>query len=119
MGSYDETGGVETSPFDSDSDNKGCCTLDFVSCIDWCGPTKDSCLNCNHHDGVGWLQNGPPTNTCLSRWTGCGSNVDGCCDGLVCKEDANNYLMCLPGNPIGTKAPTTFNGSSHRLRGRK
>jgi len=81
----------------------GCCSLDYKNCIDWCGSTKDSCLNCNHHDGVGWLQNGPPTNTCLSRWTGCGSK---CCDGLVCKEDANNYLMCLPGNPIGTKSPT-------------
>merc|ERR1711988_1933169 len=49
----------------------------------------------------------PKDDTCLSRWTGCGHNPNACCDGMVCKEDDNNYLMCLPKNLIGTKAPTS------------
>jgi len=86
----------ESTPSSGESNGKGCCTLDFMSCIDWCGPTEDSCLNCNHHDGVGWMKNGPPKDQCLSRWTGCGNDRNGCCYGLVCQPDANNYLMCLP-----------------------
>merc|ERR1712241_1578456 len=89
--------------------NNGCCTLDFKSCINWCGPTYDSCASCNHHEGLGWLQNGPPKNQCLGRWNGCGHDKDGCCDGLTCKKgpNNNNWLSCQPKNPLGTKPPTT------------
>merc|ERR1712194_583597 len=83
-----------------------CCTLDFQNCINWCGPTKESCSNCNHHDGLGWLSNGPPKDKCFPRWKGCENRKNACCDGLTCKVDANNYLMCLPIKPIGTKEPT-------------
>merc|ERR1711988_1549730 len=56
----------------------------------------------------GWLWKGAPKDdTCLARWTGCGQSPNACCDGLVCKEDPNNYLMCLPKTLIGTKAPTS------------
>merc|ERR1712194_260611 len=84
-----------------------CCSLDFKNCINWCGPTKKSCSNCNHHDGVGWLSNGPPKDKCLPRWKGCENKKNVCCNGLTCKADANNYLMCLPIKPIGTKEPTS------------
>merc|ERR1712194_468981 len=63
--------------------------------------------NCNHHDGLGWLSNGPPKGKCLPRWKGCENKKNACCDGLTCKADADNYLMCLPINPIGTKEPTS------------
>merc|ERR1719335_1596715 len=74
----------------------GCCSLDFKTCINWCGPTKDSCLNCNHHDGVFWLPNGKPKEKCRKRWKGCKYDMNGCCDGLTCQENENNFLMCLP-----------------------
>mmetsp|Transcript_1353 Transcript_1353/g.1539 ORF Transcript_1353/g.1539 Transcript_1353/m.1539 type:complete len:205 (-) Transcript_1353:215-829(-) len=86
---------------------EGCCSLNYKDCISWCGNTENSCASCNHHDGLGWLVNGPPKDQCVSRWTGCENKENACCDGLTCKADTNNnYLMCLPINPIGTKEPT-------------
>lgn len=75
----------------------GCCSLDYKECIGWCGPTRDSCLGCNHHDGVGWLTNGSAVGSqCKRRWSGCGGSPNSCCDGLVCRRDPNNWLACLP-----------------------
>mmetsp|Transcript_10244 Transcript_10244/g.11718 ORF Transcript_10244/g.11718 Transcript_10244/m.11718 type:complete len:186 (-) Transcript_10244:192-749(-) len=85
----------------------GCCSLNYKDCISWCGNTENSCASCNHHDGLGWLVNGPPKDQCVSRWTGCENKKNACCDGLTCKAATNNYLMCLPINPIGTKEPTS------------
>merc|ERR1712241_899372 len=90
--------------------SKPCCSLDFKNCINWCGPTYKSCASCNHHDGLGWLKNGEPKDKCLSRWSGCGHNKNGCCDGLVCKKDPNNWLACLPKKTIGNKAHRQLRG---------
>lgn len=100
------TNGPSDSPINAPSPAGACCTLDFETCIDWCGPTKDSCLNCNHHDGVHWLENGPPKEQCLRRWTGCENDFNGCCDGMTCREDDNNFLMCLPLQSSSTMVPT-------------
>jgi len=35
---------------------------------------------------------------------------------MVCKEDANNYLMCLPKNLIGTKTPTSKPTSMYTIK---
>lgn len=106
----------ESNDDDNDNDNdtgggNGCCSLDYKQCIGWCGPTKDSCKSCNHHDGVGWLENGAPTGQCKRRWRGCENTPDACCPGLTCREDDNNWLMCQPletaaSDPTG--APTTL-----------
>ena len=86
---------------------EGCCSLDYKQCIGWCGPTKDSCLDCNHHDGVAWLENGAQKQ-CKKRWVGCGGNPNKCCAGLECRPDPNTWLACLPAlsTPELTPAPT-------------
>jgi len=96
----------------SDDEKKGCCSLDYKTCIGWCGPTEDSCNNCNHHDGVGWLDSGSRKNwKCKPRWTGCQGKPDNfCCKGLECRPDPNNWLACLPAleTPEPTFAPSTI-----------
>jgi len=80
-----------------DNSSTGCCSLNYKECIDWCGPTKDDCLSCNHiHDGVAWLENGAAEEQCTARWGGCEAEPDSCCPGLECREDPNNWLMCQP-----------------------
>merc|ERR1711933_441687 len=81
---------------ESTGNKEGCCSLDFVNCIDWCGKTEDSCNSCSHHDGVGWMPNGAPTNQCLGRWSGCQGNESACCDGMVCAANDNGWPMCQP-----------------------
>merc|ERR1711937_259792 len=94
---------VEEESEDNDAD--GCCSLDYKQCIGWCGPTKDSCLGCNHHDGVGWLTNGSAENSnCKPRWSGCSASPNSCCPGLECRPDPNNWMACLPA--LATDAPT-------------
>jgi len=78
----------------------GCCTMDYKQCIDWCGDTEESCNNCENPD-VGWLSNGEPNGTCMSRWTDCNADRDGCCDGLTCQFQ-DNYYGCFPGNDTPT-----------------
>lgn len=87
-------------------EDNGCCTLNYKKCISWCGPTKESCGNCNHHDGVGWMENGPPQEKCKQRWRGCKNNPNSCCPGLACREDANDFLMCQPELPSLAPVPT-------------
>jgi len=90
---------------ESSDDEGGCCSLDYKTCIGWCGPSKNSCLNCNHHDGVGWLNDGSRKNsTCKPRWTGCQGSPNSCCAGLECRPDPNNWLACLPAE--ATEEPT-------------
>jgi len=87
---YDE------SELDGSSSN-GCCSLNYKECIDFCGPTKDDCLSCNHiHDGVAWLENGAAEEQCTARSEGCEEGPNSCCLGLECREDPNNWLMCQP-----------------------
>jgi hypothetical protein len=88
--------------------NDGCCSLDFKDCVDWCGPSYDSCMNCGNNDVI-WLPNGKITDTCGERWSGCGQDNDlgndGCCNGLTCqwRGDGEDYFACLPGD--GTPTP--------------
>jgi len=81
---------------------KGCCTMDYDVCINWCGDTEESCNNCSNPQ-VGWLPNGaPPLGSCLKRWSDCTQNDNGCCDGLTCQFQ-NDYFGCFPGT--GTPTP--------------
>lgn len=95
-------------PLPPSVESPGCCSLDFKQCIDYCGSTKDSCVGCNHHDGVGWLENGPPQEQCEERWQGCENTPNSCCPGLTCREDFNDFLMCLPPLPPSTTSPPTY-----------
>lgn len=96
------------------SNSNGCCSLDYKNCIDWCGSTYDSCVNCSNQD-VDWLSDGAAPSTCGERWTGCGENNDaahsGCCSGLTCQmRTGDNYMACLPGddnNPVSPTPPPT------------
>jgi len=71
----------------------GCCSLDYKNCIDWCGSSYDSCINCSNND-VTWLSNGPQSQ-CMERWVGCDGNPNGCCDGLICQLK-DGWNACQP-----------------------
>lgn len=90
----------EPTPAPVGSNSGGCCSLDYKTCIDWCGPTYDSCMNCANK-AVNWLPDGAPRSTCSERWTVCTENSDtsdgGCCNGLRCKP-RNDYKECMAGN---------------------
>mmetsp|Transcript_38286 Transcript_38286/g.42915 ORF Transcript_38286/g.42915 Transcript_38286/m.42915 type:complete len:288 (-) Transcript_38286:240-1103(-) len=94
-----------TTPPPSTGGN-GCCSLDYKNCVDWCGPSYDSCMKCDNKD-VTWLSNGPPQGQCMERWTGCDGNPNGCCDGLTCRwRDGEGYNACLPNlNPTPAPVP--------------
>ncbi len=63
---------------------KACCTMDFTSCVTYCGTTQQQCESCGAADVV-WLPKGPPAaGSCIARWGGCLSNVHGCCPGMQC-----------------------------------
>jgi len=87
---------------------RGCCSLDYKDCIDYCGADYNSCMACNG-DKLGWISKDASGSTCTKRWQGCDNNSD-CCDGLTCKEE-NGWSSCQPGNsnnnpvPQPTKAP--------------
>jgi len=83
----------------------GCCSLDYKNCVDWCGSSYDSCMNCDNND-VTWLSNGPQ-GQCTERWGGCDGNPNGCCDGLTCQwRDGYGYNACLPNlNPTPAPVP--------------
>ncbi len=94
------------SPTTPPNDN-GCCSLDYKTCVSWCGSTEDACNSCGNQEVV-WLSNGPD-DTCGERWSGCGQDNDnshsGCCNGLTCqwRGDGHDYFSCLPGD--GTPTP--------------
>lgn len=79
----------------------GCCTLDYKSCITWCGNTKESCLTCSNTD-VGWIPNGAPLGSCAARWSGCGHAKNSCCEGLTCQANTDGWFACLPGESTPT-----------------
>jgi len=83
----------------------GCCSLDYKNCVDWCGPSYDSCMKCDNKD-VTWLSNGP-RDQCMERWSDCDGNPNGCCDGLTCRwRDGEGYNACLPNlNPTPAPVP--------------
>jgi len=59
-------------------------------------------MNCGD---VVWLDNGPLTEQCGERWSGCDEN-NGCCDGLTCRwRDGFDYMACLPGDGNPTPTP--------------
>ena len=81
--------------------DSGCCTLDYKTCITWCGSTEESCLSCSNSD-VGWIPNGAPSGSCAARWRGCGHAKNSCCDGLTCQANADGWFACLPGESTPT-----------------
>eukprot|EP00751_Fragilariopsis_kerguelensis_P049350 CAMPEP_0171042718 /NCGR_PEP_ID=MMETSP0736-20130129/46518_1 /TAXON_ID=186038 /ORGANISM="Fragilariopsis kerguelensis, Strain L26-C5" /LENGTH=663 /DNA_ID=CAMNT_0011491445 /DNA_START=22 /DNA_END=2012 /DNA_ORIENTATION=+ len=93
-----------TTPPPSTGGN-GCCSLDYKNCVDWCGPSYDSCMKCDNKD-VTWLSNGP-RDQCMERWSDCEGNPNGCCDGLTCRwRDGEGYNACLPNlNPTPAPVP--------------
>ena len=71
--------------------------LDFNLSITWCGNSEVSCGSCNTSESFRWLPTGEEgTASCLARWEGCFDDVSGCCEGLVCKEQSQNYSQCEP-----------------------
>jgi len=90
----------------------GCCSQDYKTCVDWCGPSYDNCMNCGD---VVWLPNGRLNENCGQRWKGCNESNDdnhnGCCEGLTCEwREGHDYMACLPGdgNPTPPQPnPTT------------
>ena len=93
------------------SSGNGCCTLDYKSCISWCGETKESCMSCSNSD-VGWIPDGIPSDNCKARWIGCGDDMNSCCDGLSCQDDGSGYFSCKPDDgtptpPSPTNAPVS------------
>uniref|UniRef100_A0A7S4ADZ1 ShKT domain-containing protein n=1 Tax=Pseudo-nitzschia australis TaxID=44445 RepID=A0A7S4ADZ1_9STRA len=87
----------EPTPAPVARNSSGCCSLDYKNCIDWCGPTYDSCMNCASK-AVTWLPDGAPLSSCSERWTGCTENNDtndsSCCSGLRC-QPRNDYMECM------------------------
>ena len=94
------------SPTSAPDSGKGCCTLDYKECINWCGDTEESCSSCSNND-VGWIPNGPPSGSCNARWIACGNDKNSCCDGLTCQDDGNGYFSCLPGDSTPTPPSPT------------
>jgi len=99
----------------TDDDDDGCCSMDYKTCVTYCGITKSECDSCETGESVVWLSYGPPSGQCTERWSGCDSNNvnNGCCDGLSCQwRDGYNYNACLPQptivtTPSPTVSPTT------------
>lgn len=97
------------APTKSPNDN-ACCSIDYKSCVDYCGSTENSCMNCADHV---WLSTGP-LETCDERWGGCGESNDsghsGCCGGLTCQwRDGYDYFACLPGEGNPNPPPPQSN----------
>lgn len=86
----------------------GCCTLDYKTCVDWCGVTEETCGNCGNND-VGWIPDGAPTGNCAARWVGCQENPGSCCAGLTCQESGGWYSCTPTGNSAPTIPPNPTN----------
>jgi hypothetical protein len=72
----------------------GCCSLDFKTCIDWCGTIEEDCASCDVNQVHAWLPNGELTDSCVARWGTCTNDPGGCCPGLECLERNPTYSQC-------------------------
>jgi hypothetical protein len=72
---------------------QGCCSMDFKTCVTWCGVDKNGCETCNNNEVV-WLANGPPNVSCAAKYADCTANKQSCCPGLTCVADSQYYAQC-------------------------
>jgi len=98
----------------------GCCSRNHKNCdTQWCNngqriTNKENCESCPGQ-GLEWLPNGQKSN-CLTRWSGCGGNTNGCCGGR-CRPTNSGWMQCLadddypkyvpPADPAPTPAPVS------------
>lgn len=90
----------------------GCCTQNFATCVTYCGTTEQACKTCPDTTVV-WIPNGVPLPpiTCISRWSACTSNVNGCCPGLTCQGD-KNWAGCQYNATVTTRTKSTAKPAS-------
>ena len=85
----------------------GCCSLDFKTCVTWCGVDQNGCETCGNNEVV-WLVDGAPNNSCMAKYADCTSNSNGCCPGLTCVKDSQYYSQC---RSLGSVSPSPMSPS--------